>query len=170
MKFAIAGVAPRNLGEATVMTVWPSMAAWPIGRWLGRRYRSQLGFGPILTLGNLFAVLFIPVSLAIFAIRLAPFICTFYRLTNRRVVVFRVAVRGLKLVFREERAITLDRFDRIEIEVLSGQEWYPAGDLVFKLGPVETFRLQGVLRPESFRHTCLKARQSYAGVEAALAH
>jgi len=32
---------------------------------------------------------------------------------------------------------------------------------------VETLRLSGVSRPESFRQTCLKVRQSYVSVAAA---
>ena len=48
--------------------------------------------------------------------------------------------------------------------VRPGQEWYRAGDLVFRLGVIETFRLEGVVRPDTFRHTCLSARQGYVGV------
>jgi hypothetical protein len=51
------------------------------------------------------------------------------------------------------------------VDVRPGQEWYPAGDLIFKKGQVETFRLPGVSRPESFRQTCLKARQSFDAVK-----
>ena len=67
-----------------------------------------------------------------------------------------------------QRFVDLDRFDTIETVILPGQQWYHAGDLVFRRGGVETFRLAGVSRPESFRHTCLKARMSYVGVQKAL--
>ena len=36
MKQAIAGVAPPELGEVTIMTVWPSIGALGLGRWIGR--------------------------------------------------------------------------------------------------------------------------------------
>ncbi len=69
---------------------------------------------------------------------------------------------------REVKAIELDRFDSIEIDRKPGQAWFDAGDLVFKRGDVETFRLEGVSRPESFRHTCLKSHASFVGVKQAL--
>ncbi len=64
----------------------------------------------------------------------------------------------------EQRSVTLDRFDSVEVDVLPGQAWYHTGDLVFNLGAVETFRISGVPRPETFRHTCIKAQMSHAGV------
>jgi hypothetical protein len=66
------------------------------------------------------------------------------------------------------KSIELDRFDTIEIDCKPGQAWFAAGDLVFKRGDVEAFRLEGVSRPESFRHTCLKSHMSYVGVKQAL--
>jgi len=68
----------------------------------------------------------------------------------------------------EVKAIELDRFDTIEIDCKPGQAWFAAGDLVFKRGDVETFRLAGVSRPESFRQTCVKSHMSYVGVKQAL--
>jgi hypothetical protein len=84
-----------------------------------------------------------------------------YRLTNRRVIV----ERGINP--KIEQYVDLNRFDTIDVEVDPGQEWYAAGDLIFRRGPVETLRLSGVSRPESFRQTCLKVRQSYVSVAAA---
>jgi hypothetical protein len=80
-----------------------------------------------------------------------------YTLTNRRVVI----QRGLRTV--EESWVELDRFDSIEVEVLPGQEWYKAGNLLFRRGQIETFRLDGISRPETFRQTCLKAQMGYIG-------
>jgi hypothetical protein len=60
--------------------------------------------------------------------------------------------------------VDLDRFDAIDVVVEPGQEWYAAGDLVVRRGQVETLRLPGVSRPESFRRTCLEVRQSYMSV------
>ncbi len=68
----------------------------------------------------------------------------------------------------EVKSIELDRFDTIEVDVKPGQEWFAAGDLVFKRGDVETFRLEGVSRPEAFRQTCVKSHMSYVGVKQAL--
>ena len=66
-----------------------------------------------------------------------------------------------------EQYVDLDRFDAIDLVVKPGQEWYAAGDLVFRRGAIETLRLPGVSRPEPFRQTCLKVRQSYVSVVAA---
>jgi len=66
------------------------------------------------------------------------------------------------------KSIDLDRFDTIEVDCQPGQAWFAAGDLVFKRGDVEAFRLEGISRPESFRQTCFKSHMSYVGVKQAL--
>ena len=181
MKQAISGVAPPELSEVTVMTIWPGIAASPMGRRLGNLYLIRSGVG-IFTVGKLMMLLTIPLALALFIISLAPpfpFFGRFnarYRLTNRRVIKmhdrltwkFWYFIPHPSFIFGEVASyVGLDRFDTIDLQVLPGQEWYPAGDLVFKRGNVETFRLEGVPRPETFRQTCLKARMSYAGVSKA---
>lgn len=163
MKQAIAGVAPTELCETTVMTVWPSMAGSGLGCWIGRMCSSPIGFGSFFTLGKLAALALIPLALALYAKGLMPILCRRYRLTNRRVIV----ERGLTA--REDSCVALDDFDTIDVIVRPGQEWYPAGDLIFRRGSLETLRLNGVLRPETFRRTCLKSRSSFVGVQQALA-
>ncbi|MBN80850.1 MAG: hypothetical protein CMJ70_12000 [Planctomycetaceae bacterium] len=66
------------------------------------------------------------------------------------------------------KPLDLNRFDEIEIEQHGGQEWYDAGDLVFKEAGHETFRLPGIARPEAFKSTCMKAHMAYVGVQNAL--
>jgi hypothetical protein len=161
MKQAIAGVTPAQVGEATIMTVWPSIAATGIGRLFGRLFGIRAGAG-FLTVGNMIALASIPIMLPLYFLRKFPFWVERYRLTNRRVIVER-GVKG-----RIEQFVDLDRFDAIEVVVHPGQEWYPAGDLVFRRGATETFNLRGVLRPETFRQTCLKAHQAYVGVRKAV--
>jgi hypothetical protein len=157
MKQAITGVTPSQTAEATIMTVWPSIAALGIGRWIGRM--CMIGGKSPFAPGKLFAALLIPVAMNVFIHMLTPWGARRYRLTNRRVIV----EKGLKPV--EDRSVEFDRFDTIVVDVLPGQEWFPAGDLIFKKGQVETFRLSGVSRPETFRQTCLKARQGYDAVK-----
>lgn len=180
MKQAISGVAPSTLDEVTVMTVWPTITSLmtpPFGRigcTLGRLYGIQWGLGRILTIGNIIALLSIPLALFLFANSLAPYFCRRYRLTNRRVLIERLVLRRgrgwipLEAPWAEEAAVTLDNFDQIDIEVQKGQEWYPAGDMIFRRGDVETLRLLGVSRPETFRHTCLKGHTSFVGVRQAV--
>lgn len=156
----IAGVAPSDLAEVTITTVFPSNASTGLGRFLGQLYSIQVGVPP-LTVGNLIALLSIPVALALFFFLLAPGICRRYRLTNRRLII----ERGLAAV--PESWVSLDDFDSIEIYALPGQAWYPAGEMIFRKGQLETFRLHGVPRPEPFRQTCLKAARARQSVKKA---
>jgi len=175
MAQAIAGVVSDTEKEVTIMTVWPSIAATAYGRWWGRRFANKLGItllGVPITVGRLIALGSIPFILPLYFYMLIPRLpmivfgmpnagCRRYRLTNRRVVVEQAFGGG------EQQSVSLGRYDSIEIDVVCGQEWYPAGDLVFRNGEVETFRLAGVPHPEAFRRTCLKAQRGYAGVHAA---
>ena len=157
---AIAGVFPPAISEATVMTVWPSVASTSLGQWLGRLYRIRTGWGAI-SVGRLALLATIPLGLMMYFSMRMPWAIRRYRLTNRRVIV----ERGINP--KVEQYVDLDRFDAIDLVVKPGQEWYAAGDLVFRRGAIETLRLPGVSRPEPFRQTCLKVRQSYVSVVAA---
>jgi hypothetical protein len=172
MKQAISGMSPATLQEVTVMTVWPSLSATGFGRFWGRLFALEFGFplfGIPITLGRLMALVSIPFMLALyFLMRLPRFPgiligirnpwCWHYRLTNRRVVVENPFGSELK-------SVALDRFDSISTEVQPGQAWFRAGDLVFRLGQTETFRIAAVPRPETFRQTCLKANMSFVGIK-----
>jgi hypothetical protein len=156
------------------MTVWPSLSATNFGRWWGRWFARDYGFpifGVPVTLGRLMALVSIPFMLALYFLMRLPRVplvvigfknpfCWQYRLTNRRVIVE-------NLFGGEIKSVALDRFDSIETLVQPGQAWFKAGDLVFRQGATETFRIWGVPRPETFRHTCLKARMSFVGVQQA---
>lgn len=156
----VSGVVPPSVSEATVMTVWPSVASTGLGQALGRLYRIREGFGP-LSIGRLALLATVPVGLALYLSMRLPWAIRRYRLTNRRVMI----ERGVNA--KVEQYVDLDRFDAIDVVVGPGQEWYAAGDLVFRRGAIETLRLPGVSRPESFRRTCLETRQAYVAVAAA---
>lgn len=155
----IAGVVPPERRETTVMTVWPSVAMYPLGKALGTLFAIRWPDVYFFRLGSLIALLSIPIALVLYFMRIAPVVGTRYRLTNRRIIV----ERGLTSV--QDKAVDLDRFDSITVDVQAGQGWYDAGDLVFKLGNVETFRLAGVSRPEAFRETCLKSHLAHTTVK-----
>jgi hypothetical protein len=157
----IAGVVPPEIRETTVMTVWPSVAKYTLGRTLGSLYAIRWPDVYIFRLGNLVALASIPVALALYFMRIAPSIGIRYRLTNRRILV----ERGL--TGKLDKSVDLDRFDSITIDIQPGEAWYHAGDLVFRQGNVETFRLEGVSRPEAFRETCLKSHLAHATVKRA---
>lgn len=109
MKQAIPGLSLSGQREVTAQTVWPSVSATSVGRFWGRLYEPRGGF-PVFNLGTLFLVLSIPVVLPIYLWYVLPGVGTRYRITNRRVV----AERGM--AGRVEREISLEQFDRIEIE------------------------------------------------------
>jgi hypothetical protein len=181
MKQPIAGVTPAQVAEATVMIVWPSTGKYVLGRFMGRILKIRWPDLLFIRLGVLVAPFFVPLALALYLYRLVPSFFglswhgTFYKLTNRRVLELRNEVRWVdgrvKFIYGAEiKSVQLDRFDAIDIVRRPGHEWFDCGDLIFRLGETETFRLEAVSRPESFRHTCLKARMAYVGVSKALQH
>ncbi|MFM1902167.1 MAG: hypothetical protein RLZZ440_67 [Planctomycetota bacterium] len=159
MSSPVSGVVPPSVAEATIMTVWPSVASIGVGRALGRLYRIKEGLGPV-SVGRLALLATIPLGLMLYLSLRLPWAIRRYRLTNRRVVI----EQGINPQVKQ--FVTLDGFDAIDVEVSPGQEWYAAGDLIFRRGPIATLRLAGVSRPESFRRVCLEARQAYVSVAA----
>lgn len=159
---AITGVSPAATKETLVMTVWPSHCITTLGKWLGQAYSIDWPGVYFFRIGNLLALLSIPIALKLYFFCLLPWVALRYSVTNRRVIVY----RGL-FPAQEERSVALDAFDRIDIVVQPGEEWYRAGDLVFYRGNVETFRLEAIAWPDAFRHTILKTRLGFVGVAAA---
>ena len=158
MTQANSDTAPPQQPEVTAMVVWPTIGATALGRWVGRMCGVKIGFGGFFTLGKLFALATIPVSLAVFAWQLMPLVCRRYRLTDRRIIV----QKGLGAI--DGRAIGLDEFDAIDVEVLPGQQWLHAGELLFKREGTEVFRLSGVSRAEVFGRICLEVRAALISV------
>ena len=151
---AIAGVTPSATQESTIVTVWPSIAMYPSGQWLGRLFDIRWPDIYFFRIGNLLALLAIPHAVFLYFLRVAPKQGTRYRLTNRRVIL----ERGLLGV--PERSIALDEFDSLKTEVLPGQQWYHAADVVFLREGDEVFRLSGISRPEAWIQTCLDAHRA----------
>ncbi len=162
MKQAIAGVVPAETREAVVMVVWPSIASYGSGRFLGRLFSIRWPNVYIFRLGSLLTLLGIPWALVLYFRRLLPGGGRRYTLTNRRMAI-QTPITGVDL-----QAIDLDGFDSIETEVLPGQAWFNAGDLSFRREGREVFRLAGVQWPEPFRQNCLKSHRAYVSVREAL--
>ena len=174
MNQPIAGVTPAELAEVTCKVVWPTIGATRAGRLVGQLAACNAGIVPprlkatdggllrcwleFFTLGKLMALATIPVSLAVFCWQLMPYVCRRYALTNRRIIVRK------GLLPMDQRWLELDEFETIDVEVLPGQAWLHAGDLIFRQGSNEVLRLRGVSRPEIFRHVCLTARSALLGV------
>lgn len=149
-------------GEAISKVVWPTIGTTRWGRVIGQLCALRAGVGRVFTLGNLLALVTIPISLAVFFWQLMPGVIRRYCLTNRRIVVFKGLVRV------EERSIGLDEFDAIEIRRLPGQEWLRTGEMIFLRDGREVFRLSGVPRPEIFRAICLKQRATMLAMRDAM--
>lgn len=158
MHHPIAGVTPSELAEVTCKVVWPTIGATRAGRLVGRLAAVQLGWGKFFTLGKLLALATIPISLAAFGWQLMPCVCRRYALSNRRIIVR----KGLMPV--DERWIGLDEFDTVEVEILPGQQWLHAGELIFKHAGNEVLRLSGVPRPEVFQNVCQTAQKALLSV------
>ncbi len=134
--------------ETTVTVVWPTIGATRLGRWVGKLAGLRLPCDPLHLLGRSMAAASIPVTLCVFFWQVLPFVARRYRVTDRRIIV----QRGLKGV--DERAVGLGEFDSVEIDVLPGQTWLRAGDVVFRNSGQEVLRLSGVPSPEAFRVLC----------------
>ncbi len=158
MNQPISGVTPAELTEVPCKVVWPTIGATSLGRLVGRLASVRLGWGEFFTLGKLLALATLPLSLAVFGWQLTPYGCRRYMLTNRRIIIR----KGLMAV--DQRWISFDDFDTIDIEVLPGQEWLHAGDLVCRHGDVEVLRLAGIPRPEAVRQVCLNMRSALLSV------
>lgn len=165
--------------EAPIMSVWPSIATFGVGRMLGRAYN----LGPRLSIfgiparpGWLVVLATLPVAVLLYAVKIAPRLlviagpsnpyCRRYRLTTERVVVDHPFDARSRLRAKQAIHHSLNHtdYDTIECQAHSGYEWYRAADLVFRRDDVEVLRLVAVPHAESFRQTCLKTRQALLGV------
>ena len=144
--------------ETPIMTVWPTIGATTAGNVVGRLSGLRLGYG-FFTLGKIFALATIPITLAVFCWQLLPLVCRRYALTSRRIVI----QKGLSAT--DGPSVGLDEFDEIAVLVLPGQEWLKTGEVIFQRGGAEVLRLSGVSRPEIFRQLCLKAKNSLLSVQ-----
>jgi hypothetical protein len=158
MHHPIAGVMPSDLAEVDCKVVWPTIGATRAGRFVGRAAAVQLGWGEFFALGKLLALATLPITLAVYAWQLMPYVCRRYALSNRRIIV----QKGLMPV--DERWIGLDEFDTVEVEILPGQQWLHAGEIVFKRSGNEILRLSGVSRPEIFQRVCQTAQNALLSV------
>jgi len=158
MKQPIAGLVPADVGEATVIVRFPCIGSTPLGRLVGKMCGFYPPWDRFRLLSKLLALAAIPLGLVAYFARIMPGTARRYRLTNRRVMV----QKGLRP--REERSIGLDQFDVVDIVVQPGHEFHHAGDLVFRRGGQEVFRLPAVSRPEPFRAACLKVRAAMLAV------
>lgn len=149
---------------------WPSICAGPWGRWLGRLYALRAGVrigGVPITIGWALVVLTAPLAGLFYLAGKAPRwpfllvgplnpdgIC--YRLTTSRVLI----EHPLEKNHGPLASIGLDELGRIGIEVLPGQAWFDAGDVILSDDSGERLRLRGVGHPDPFVRTLRKTQQA----------
>lgn len=160
---AISGVSANT--ENVVMTIWPSVCAGAIGRTLGQL--MDLSSKKIFLTD-------IPITNALVAAVTAPLFAAGYFaekvLGNKYVITNRSVQIWSSLFSRKEREVTFDEFTDVDIVERPGQSFYNAADIAL-LGSngLPVLVLAGVPRPQVFRQTILKARDSRTQVAAALA-
>lgn len=143
---------PLDLGaeERWVFIIWPSLGMFRLGRWIGRLVGVQIGWRPFFTVGNLLALLLIPLAVILYLAKYYPSVYRRYRITNRRILVERGYHRLV------EKAIDFRDFDRVEVEYQPGYRSLRCGDLVFYRDQKEVFRLAAVPQPEAYCHAIRK--------------
>ena len=133
---------------------WPTMAMFPIGRFVGWLCGLRIGFSWV-TLGNLFALITIPLTLCMYFWKVMPFVTRRYLLTDMRVII----QTGWSA--QNGASVPLDGFDRIAAVVYSGQKFYRSADLFFYDGDRIVFVLESVRFPDAFVKQVMLARQTY---------
>lgn len=155
---------PNPEPELQVMTVYPSISADGLGRFIGWLMNCiPMPFSKNLKLSAF--LFFLPcaaVSPVLYFLQKA--FGARYVLTNRSVQIWSVVGQ------RQIGSVPLEQVADIEIVEKDGQEFFHAADLnLLDAGGNTVLTLAGVPRADVFRHTILEARDARTQVEAALA-
>jgi hypothetical protein len=141
---AVAGLMPPELGEARVREAFPAVHGAPAK--LGQKLVRSVFLAPLgwAILGPLFAL------------KYAPFVCTRYTITNRRVMI----QRGLRPKMKQE--VALKDIDEVRHDTASSDTFYHCGDLEVISGGKVVMRLPAVPEPEGFRQAIINAVKAWA--------
>lgn len=126
---------------------------------MGRGYAIDSPRWSFLSPGNLLALATVPLGAGLYLAKFLPFVCRRYVLTDVRVGIAHGL--GRRLV----ESVAHDAYDAIDVEILPGQAWYDAGDLVFRSEGKETLRLAAVASAGMFRRTIWETRQSHCQLQ-----
>jgi hypothetical protein len=150
---AVAGVMPPQLGEAMIREAFPSVAQSGLSALAAKLMRT-------VVLAPLGWLLLAPLFLK----SIAPFVCTRYTLTNRRLMIR----RGLKP--HPVKEIALADIDEVRLVPESYNTFYRCGTLeVLAKGQV-ALTLPAVPEPEGFRHAVVNAYKAWVPGKADNAH
>ena len=150
---AISGVAASS--EVEIMTVYPSIAAYGLGRTFGLMYESI----PLRIMG-------VKLSNLLFVLPTAPIAAGLYflqKVTGHR---YKLTNRSMQVCHslgnRKVNQVALTDISDVLIRELPGQQFYKAADLILigGKGNEAILTLPGIPYAHIFRQTILKARDS----------
>lgn len=150
---AIAGVSASS--EVEVMTIYPSIAAYGLGKALGAIYDCI----PLRIMG-------VKLSNLLFVLPTAPIAAGLYALQKLTGQKYVLTNRSFQIWYafgsRKIKEVSLTDITDVVIQQQSGQQFYKAGDLVLVGGKSNDalMTLAGVPYPQIFRQTILEARDS----------
>jgi len=144
--------------EQVVKIVWPSIAAWPLGCWIGRVWGSSLAKGPIVACCT--GLLLAPLAALVYLWRLRPTRCRRYIVTNERILI----VEGLLPRIVDE--VSWAEVTQMEIVPRPGQAALRAGDVDVYGGDRVLLRLAGVSLVENFVRMCRRTQKAALMVSA----
>lgn len=140
--------------ETVIEEVYPSISGSGFGRFLGQLMDCMpVSIGGVKLSQALFAPIVAPLGVAGYLqLKVTG---PAYVLTNRSVV------KRASLGQRMFASVPLSEIDNIDIQVLSGQEFFQAGDLLLLNSNGDTLmHLEGIPRPDRFRQVILDARDA----------
>jgi hypothetical protein len=157
---AIAGVSPAH--EREIETEVPSIAATGLGRLIGGLMSCMPAIGSVRLSYLLFGLPLAPLGLVVYLLK--KVVGQRYTVTNRGVSIGRI-ISGQVV-----KQVPLKDIAGVDVEVLGGQEFFRAGDVVLRNGRGdEILRCAGVPQPERFKHVILEAREARLQSDEALA-
>jgi hypothetical protein len=149
---AVTGVIPPSVGEGLIREVFPTLVG--INPGLAHLARSLIRTVVLAPVGFLLAG-------PLFALKIAPFLCKRYTLTNRRLMI----QHGLKP--KPAREVQLADIDEVRFDPAGVDPFYISGTLeIISKGQV-VLTLPGVPEPEGFRHAILNAVKAWVPGKAA---
>jgi hypothetical protein len=138
--------------EQVVKVVWPSIAAWPLGCWIGRVWGNALAKGPVAACCAGF--LLAPLAALVYLWRLRPRRCRRYIVTNERILI----VEGL--LPRVVGEVSWSEVTQMETVPRPGQAALRAGDVEVYSSDRVLLRLAGVSLVENFVRLCRRTQKA----------
>jgi hypothetical protein len=146
----VTGVTPPELGEARIRESWPSVLGIAPGlAKLGQKLIRSVVLAPLGWL----------LHAPLFALKLAPWVCKRYTLTNRRLMIQKGWKPNPQSPVQE---VKLADIDEVRLDPASQDNFYHSGTLEVLTGGKVVLTLPGVPEPEGFRQAIINAVRAWA--------